>query len=190
MIEPTRSPNRRGESRFYFKDVSWWKFRLNGRGIPTQWIHDLSQHGMQVRFRKCHCFEVGQVIPLEIIHNGKSLFIIRAIVRWHRDCEFSMNMVHLGLEFVDPQHCVARSWHADGLAQELQVDEPALHREIDLIHSPEQEEEIPLDQLSAGAALLAASLSFLIGYVAALSSVLFENSNWTSPIQWLFAQAF
>ena len=184
------SVNRRTEGRYFFKDRRVWRFKLAGKGIPTKWIHNLSPHGFQVRYRKYQCYEVGEVIPLEVYHRGRLLLAIHGVVRWKRECPFSMNMFTLGLEFIDPHKNVAKLWYTLGLTEDLQVDNPSLHIDLDLLHIEDSKEANKPARFNYSAAIVAACLSFLVGYIGALGSALIKGALWAEGFQLLLTQVF
>ena len=182
--------NRRAEGRYFFKDRRVWKFKLADKGIPIKWIHNLSPHGFQIRYRKYQCYEVGEVIPLEVNFKGKLLLTIPSVVRWKKECPFSMNMYILGLEFIDPAKQVAKLWYRLGLTEDLLVDSPNLHIDLDLMHIDCPRDESGTNRLNVGAAVVAACLSFLVGYIGALGSNLVKGALWAEGFQQLLTRVF
>lgn len=96
-----------------------------------------------------------------------------------------MNMYVLGLEFVDPHKDVAKLWYKLGLTEDLLVDNPSLHIDLDLLHMEDHKDVTSPNRFNISAALVAACLSFLVGYMGALGSTLMKGALWAEGFQLL-----
>ena len=103
---------------------------------------------------------------------------------------FQYEYVYLGLEFVDPYKDVAKLWYSLGLTEDLLVDSPSLHIDLDLLHLKDSKEANKPTRFNYSAAIVAACLSFLVGYMGALGSALAKGALWAEGFQLLLTQVF
>ena len=86
--------------RYQITDQRKWQIKLNGRVIPTHWIHDLSTMGLQLRLPENGNYKVGDQLSFEIKFLGELFLKCHATIRWQEPCPYSMNMNILGAKFI------------------------------------------------------------------------------------------
>lgn len=100
----------RGKERFRILDKRVWRVKIQDRTFPLDWVHDLSETGMQIRQGLYQGFSKGQKVQIELQFMGAPFAEISARVMWIQRDTVRLNMNVLGLRYEDPQGKVSRKW--------------------------------------------------------------------------------